>query len=169
MCPEQHRTVSHCRAVCYWSRKGDCAQCSPNGSAALCARPACSSERAQTRHVYSFPKTHLRQLGSDLCGDSKGAQPPCYLCGVSPYGAASGNQQRRQHREIVAVVLQQLVCDLCGDSKRAKKQCFFCGVSSYGAASGNRQPRSRYEIVAAVLRQLVCDLCGDSGVSQRNC
>ena len=46
----------------------------------------------------------LRQLVCDLCGDSGGAQQLCFLCGVSPYGAASGNRQRRQHREIVALM-----------------------------------------------------------------
>ena len=44
------------------------------------------------------------QLVCDLCGDSGGAQGLCFLCGVSPYGAASGNRQQRQDREIVALM-----------------------------------------------------------------
>ena len=64
------------------------------------------------------------QLVCDLCGDSfGGAQLRFYLCGVSPYGAASGNRQLEQHREIVAAVLRQLVCDLCGDSGGAQQLC----------------------------------------------
>jgi hypothetical protein len=93
----------------------------------------------------------LRQLVCDLCGDSGGAQQLCHLCGVSPYGAASGNRQRRLHREIVAAVLRQLVCDLCGDSGGAQQPCQLCGVSPYGAASGNRQRRLHREIVAMML------------------
>ena len=85
------------------------------------------------------------------------------IINLVPYGAASGNRQRRQDREIVAAVLRQLVCDLCGDSEGAQQLCSLCGVSPYGAASGNRQRRQHRKIVAAVLRQLVCDLCGDSG------
>ena len=46
----------------------------------------------------------LRQLVCDLCGQSGGAQQLCFRCGVSPYGAASGNRQRRQHSEIVALM-----------------------------------------------------------------
>jgi hypothetical protein len=33
-----------------------------------------------------------------------GAQRLCFICDVSPYGAASGNRQRRQDREIVALI-----------------------------------------------------------------
>ena len=62
--------------------------------------------------------------------------------------AASGNRQRRLHREIVAAVLRQLVCDLCGDSQGAQQRCLLCGVSPYGAASGIRQLRQDREIVA---------------------
>jgi len=36
--------------------------------------------------------------------------------GISPYGAASGNQQRRHDREIVASVTQLKVSNLYGDS-----------------------------------------------------
>ena len=67
-----------------------------------------------------------------------------------PYGAASGNRQRRQDREIVAAVLRQLVCDLCGDSGGAQQLCFLCCVSPYGAASGNRQLGQHREIVALI-------------------
>jgi hypothetical protein len=93
----------------------------------------------------------LRQLVCDLCGDSGGAQQRCLFCGVSPYGAASGNRQRRRDREIVAAVLRQLVCDLCGDSGGAQQLGLLRGVSPYGAASGNRQPLQHREIVALML------------------
>ena len=55
------------------------------------------------------------------------------IINLVPYGAASGNRQLRQHREIVAAVLRQLVCDLCGDSGGAQQHCLLCGVSPYGA------------------------------------
>ena len=65
-----------------------------------------------------------------------------------PYGAAFGNRQLRQDREIVAAVLRQLVCDLCGDCDGAQRLCYLCRVSSHGAASGNRQLGQHREIVA---------------------
>ena len=46
----------------------------------------------------------LRQLVCDLCGDSVGSQRLRFFCGVPPYGATSGNRQRRQDREIVALM-----------------------------------------------------------------
>ncbi len=46
----------------------------------------------------------LRQLVGDLCGDFGGALQCCFVCGVSPYGAASGNRQLRQDRDIVALM-----------------------------------------------------------------
>ena len=76
-----------------------------------------------------------------------------------PYGAASGNRQLGQHREIVAAVLRQLNCDLCGDSGGAHQRCFLCGVSPYGAASGNRQQRQHREILALMPLLLLSYFC----------
>jgi hypothetical protein len=84
------------------------------------------------RCPHSNPAPRLNLLSDFLCPLLPLPQPR------RPYGAASGNRQRRQHREIVAAVLRQLVCDLCGDSQGAQQGCYLCGVSPYCAACDNQ-------------------------------
>ncbi len=53
----------------------------------LCFNGECAVRYALRLGASVLSRRHFFRNSSALCGDSEGAQPLCYLCGDSPYGA----------------------------------------------------------------------------------
>jgi hypothetical protein len=75
-------------------------------------RLLCINGERSVRHAFrlgtcALSRRHFfRNLPAtcDSVAALKGREYLCYLCGVSPYGAASGNRQLQQHRKIAALM-----------------------------------------------------------------